>query len=322
MANTQALIEHAWELARDWRHSGRYPARPESISFEITAACDAKCVHCPREDMDRPMKQMPMPLFRRLVDQAAALRVPYLCPNGYGEICTIPLPALEEYLGYITRQKHRFKVVLNTNANRMTEERAALFLKHRVHVVNVTIDGATAETAESIRRKLKFDQVEGNVKRLLAMRKKAGVKRPMVRVAMIAMAQTIPEIPAFFERWKGVADAIAIGGFTTRLESVNEAGRAAGDGPTPRPWKQPDACVLPFRDLNIWSDGIAVACCEDWNESRPVGDLKTQSIDEIWHGPELTEIRRKHKTHKGHEVDICAKCQNWHRPSRAVRLWT
>jgi MoaA/NifB/PqqE/SkfB family radical SAM enzyme len=220
-------------------------------------------------------------------------------------------------------QRHRFKVVLNTNGYRMTEERAALFIKYRVHVVNCTIDGATAETAESIRRQLKFDTIESNIKQLMAMRDAAGRSRPHMRVSMIAMPQTIPESPAFFARWKGVADAIGIGPFTTRLDSVTNTWRKAAGGAEPPGQKgHPTACVLPFRDLNIWSDGAAVMCCEDWNEEEVVGNLNTQSLSEIWHSPLLTTVRQKHMAGQGHTVDLCAKCQNWHAPSRTVRLWS
>ena len=315
------LAERVWRLARDWQHSGRWPSRPENLTFEITAACDARCIHCPRMDMNRPMKAMAMPLFRRMIDEAAEMGVPYLCPNGYGEICTIPVKALEEYLAYIAGKKHRFKVVVNTNGSQMTDERIALFLKYRVHVVLITIDGATAATAESIRRNLKFERVEANVKRLLALRAAAGLSRPMVRVAMIAMPQTLPEIPMFFARWKGVADVVAVGGFTTRLGAVSGTWRAAAGADHPEQQDRPHACVLPFRDLNIWADGAAVICCEDWNAEQVAGDLNTQSLSAIWHSALLTHVRRQHMAHQGHTIDLCARCHNWHGPSRTARLW-
>ncbi len=217
------------QIAKEYIGSRHWSDRPEKINFEITAACDARCIHCPRQDMERPMKAMNMNLFHRLIDQAVELKVPYLCPNGFGEICTIPVKALEEYFDYIAAKPRHFKILINTNGNRMTEDRSALFIKHKVHLINVTIDGATAATAESIRVKLKFDQIESNIKQLLAMRNAAGKKYPKVRVGMIAMPQTIPEIKPFFERWQGIADFVGIGGFSTRLSSISEASSNSED---------------------------------------------------------------------------------------------
>src|SRR5262245_16486399 len=214
------LLASAKQATKDYLESRRWSRRPQTINFEITAACDARCIHCPRHEMDRAMKAMPMPLFKKMIDEAGALGVPYLCPNGYGEICVLPVDQLRQYLDYISASSTRFKILLNTNGNRMDEQRSALFIEHGVSLVNVTIDGATKETAEAIRKNLHFDQIEANIKRLLSMRDAAGRKHPKVRVGMVRMAQTIPEIEPFIRRWTGIADFVGIGGFSTRLASV------------------------------------------------------------------------------------------------------
>src|SRR5262245_8806229 len=98
----QTLLFQIKQSTKDYLASGRWPKRPETINFEITAACDARCIHCPRLDMDRPMKAMSLELFCKMVDQAMELGVPSLCPNGFGEICTIPTKALTQYFDYIS----------------------------------------------------------------------------------------------------------------------------------------------------------------------------------------------------------------------------
>ena len=80
--------------------------------------------------------------------------------------------------------------------------------------------------------------------------------------------------------------------------------------------------VLPFKDLNIWADGRAVLCCNDWNEQHPVGDLNTQSLAEIWQGAALAEARRLHREGKGAELPICASCNYWQEPTRGLALWS
>jgi radical SAM protein with 4Fe4S-binding SPASM domain len=317
-------LTQAKMVVRDLLLSRHWPRRPEHLVFEITAACDARCIHCPRLDMDRPMKPMAMDLFRRLIDQADQLGVPYLVPAGYGEICTIPVQVLEEYLAYISSKAHRFKILIPTNGHRMTEERSALFIKHAVHLVNVSIDGATAATAEAIRRNLSFDRIEANIKQLLAMRNAAGKKYPRVRVGMVEMPQTIPEMEPFLERWQGVADFAGPSRFTSRLGSVSAAVAGATIiqlGAPSEPERPSSACVLPFSQMAIWADGKAVPCCDDWNEEFVVGDLNTQTLDEIWHGPKMADVRKKHIARAGHDISLCAKCTCWRPPSLGARLW-
>src|SRR5262249_39350354 len=85
----RSAITDAKTIAKDLLESGKWPRRPQQLVFEITGACDAKCIHCPRQEMDRPKRQMKMDLFRRMVDQAAEMRIPDLVPNGYGELLLI-----------------------------------------------------------------------------------------------------------------------------------------------------------------------------------------------------------------------------------------
>jgi hypothetical protein len=321
------MLRRAKQFAHDWWFSRKWPHAPEQVSVEITAACDAKCVHCPRQEMDRDMKPMPAELFKKLVANCAELGVREICPNGYGEICTMPLPQLTEYFGYIAASGWKGRILINTNGNRMNEERARLFIEHGVRLINVVIDGATAETAEAIRVNLKFDQIEENVRRLIAMRDRAGKRYPKVRVGMILMPQNEPEMPAFYAKWNGVADYVEVSGFSSRIESVKPAqlvqlGVPGKPVPEPVASASATACVKPFKDLNIWADGIAVLCCEDWNEEHVVGDLKTQTIAEIWRGERLAEVRRKHRAGCGGDVPLCAKCDNWVQPTSGARLWS
>ena len=113
-----------------------------------------------------------------------SLGVRDLVLNGYGEIAT--LRNYRDYLGYIRRRSSTIRILVNTNGMRLTEDLSAAFIDHGVDVVNIAIDGATAATYESIRRYLKLDVVEANVKRFIAMRNASGKTRPYIMVNMIS----------------------------------------------------------------------------------------------------------------------------------------
>ncbi|MFB2833815.1 radical SAM/SPASM domain-containing protein [Floridanema evergladense] len=302
------------EIIKDSIRSPYWSERPQSLNFEITAACDSRCIHCPRLDMDRPMRPMNFDLFKKLIDEAAEMKIPYLCPNGYGEILTIP--NLGDYLEYISSKEYKFKVIINTNAHRLFEDKIELFIKHKIHLLNICIDGATAETAQSIRIGLKTPQIEENIHNVMAIRKQRHLNFPQIRVAMVIIPQNEHEVEQFSQKWKGVVDFVGFSGFSNRLGSLNNKFNVGEFG------NNTPACVLPFKDMNIWADGRAVLCCEDWNQENVVGDLKTQSLKEIWHGPELTEARRLHIQGQGAQLEICKNCNLWRQPSAGAKLWS
>ncbi|WP_394848582.1 SPASM domain-containing protein [Pendulispora brunnea] len=305
----------AMDLARSGIESLAWPRRPQAVNFEITAQCDARCIHCPRHEMDRSQRPMDFELFTRLIDQAAELGVPSLYPNGFGEILTMRDQLVDKYLGYIRSKKHRFEIGLNSNGFRLTESKIRLFFKHEVDFINITLDGATAETFEKIRVNLKLDQCEANVHRLMELRRELGLAYPRVRIGLIRISENEHERPAFMEKWNGKVDFVGIGGFTNRAGSLDASFEVGEHIPVT------GACVLPFRDLNIWADGKAVLCCDDWNESYVVGNLNEESLEQIWHGPALKKARELHMAGRGADLDICRSCNMWRAPMRTARLW-
>jgi MoaA/NifB/PqqE/SkfB family radical SAM enzyme len=314
----------ALQNAKEVGRSLRWPQRPDAINIEITSICDARCIHCPRHEMERQQRPMDIGVFKKLVDQAAELGVPDLCPNGFGEILT--MKSFDEHFSYIRSKGHRFRILVNSNGFRLDDTKIESFLRHEVDHLNITLDGATAETFEKIRVRLKFNQIEDNILRLIKRRDELGMRVPKIRVGMIAIPQNQHEIPAHMTKWRGVADYVGVGGYTNRAGSLDAKGIFAANENAPTNVQAIEttrarACVLPFRELNIWADGRAVLCCDDWNEEHVVGDLNKQSLSEIWHGEALRTARMLHKSGHGSEIDICSKCNMW-RESSGARLWT
>ncbi|MBN2644786.1 MAG: SPASM domain-containing protein [Desulfuromonadaceae bacterium] len=53
----------------------------------------------------------------------------------------------------------------------------------------------------------------------------------------------------------------------------------------------PLLCTHPFNWLEIHGDGSVFVCCPAWLR-RPVGNLLQQSLQEIWHGERIVELRK------------------------------
>jgi len=64
-------------------------------------------------------------------------------------------------------------------------------------------------------------------------------------------------------------------------------------------------CVLPWIHLNTWPNGNVYPCClTDWRET--VGNLKDNTLEEIWNNDKMKELRRYMMEGKKH--DNCRKC--------------
>jgi radical SAM protein with 4Fe4S-binding SPASM domain len=279
-----------------------YLRRPEEVDIEVTSSCDADCIMCPRKRMSRNPGPMALPLFRKIVDEAVSLGVRELVLNGYGEIST--LRNYRDYLGYIRERSRSIRIVVNTNGMRMREEIASAYVEFGVDLVNIAIDGATPETFESIRKDLKLDTVEANVRQLIAIRNAAHSNRPFILVNMIYMPENAHETDLFLEKWTGVADHAGIVGMVSRVGSVPApiVNRSLKSKPVP--------CFLPWRQLPILSDGTVALCCDDWNGQANLGNIADHSIEEIWHNHQRRNLRRLHMEGQAGEIDLCRVCQD------------
>ena len=63
----------------------RAPRLPEIVQIEATNICNAKCTFCPRDDMKRRQGIMDMALYRKVVDECAALGIGHVRMHNYGE---------------------------------------------------------------------------------------------------------------------------------------------------------------------------------------------------------------------------------------------
>ena len=277
-----------------------YLARPHEIDIEVTSNCDADCIMCPRKAMRRKVGPMDLNLFRKIVDEAVTLDVQELHLNGYGEISV--LRTYQEYISYIRQKSRSIKININTNGMRMSEEMSRFYIASRVNTVNVTIDGATAATFESIRRHLKLAVVESNVKRLIQIRDQSRKKYPMVTVHLIGMPQNIHEAEMFLDKWNGVADRIGISGLVSRIGSV---AFAKIDNPK---WEK-TPCFLLWRQMPVWSDGTVALCCDDWDGKAPQGNLNNSTIKEIWTSKKRVGLRKVHLSGSAAKIPLCANCK-------------
>ena len=70
-------------------------------------------------------------------------------------------------------------------------------------------------------------------------------------------------------------------------------------------------CILLWYALVInWTGEVSI-CSVDWNSSALVGDVKQNSINEIWKSNILREVRRAELEGRHDFFKVCERCINW-----------
>lgn len=308
LANTpegQALRLARKVLNRRWRnyeyHTGaiELQSMPDVFAIESTNYCNLKCVMCPRGEpdiMERPLGNMPDDVFEKVVSGWQFFTEPVWL-HLFGE----PLmhPRLFEQIA-IARAAGVPNIGISSNATLLNEKNASKILASDLDTMILSIDGCTKETYESVRKSPAFtyEEVRENVHRFFSMKKKLGKKAPYTIVQMIVMEETREEQEGFKNEWqRSGADQVLFKQFTTWGSQTEEEhsfadlapheARARLEGISPRP----HPCYHMWSTVVVAWDGRVVPCCFDYDAVMTMGDLRTQTMEEIWNGEPYRKLR-------------------------------
>jgi radical SAM protein with 4Fe4S-binding SPASM domain len=295
-----------------WRdyayHHGEVVLRnlPEVFAIESTNYCNIKCIMCPRGEPDimtRSVGHMDSALFDKILADAVFFSSPCWF-HWFGE----PLlnPRLFEQIAVAKRKVPNLG--MSTNATLLHAKNAQRILDSGLDTLMIALDGATKEVYEAVRKgPFTFEQVRDNVEQFLALKK--GKPRPWTILSIIAMDKTAPELELFKEFWlaRG-ADEVLFKGYVawgrqdpTFLELATPEWRTRLMAP------RPHNCKFLWESVVIGWDGRVLPCCFDYDAQMVMGDLKTQSLTDIWNSPAYIELRRAEL--QGRNCNpLCAKC--------------
>ena len=172
--------------------------------------------------------------------------------------------------------------------------------------ITISFDGYSKEVYEKIRKGLKFDVTKKNILNLLKMRKKLNKKNPKINLVLVELEENKREIKSFYREWKNKVDSINIINMRNWANKIEKKGTKESFHFNYNVKRKP--CALIWQKMVVDWNGDAVLCCDDWDHSTVLGNLKKQSIEEIWKGEKLRKIREAHVRGNFKEIPLCAKC--------------
>jgi radical SAM protein with 4Fe4S-binding SPASM domain len=190
----------------------------------------------------------------------------------------------------------------NTNAMLLDETRAKRLLDSGINDITMSIDAVTDETFVQVKRTGSLSVVERNVERILDLRARAGLVLPWVRAKLCAMTETEHEIEAFRSRWGGVADEV-------QIQEVHNYGGGNNGAMGGQQHRYP--CQFWWSTMAVNWNGTVSVCSVDYSGEVLLGDLKRQSIRDIYCGDHYRRYRRNMMEGNYASHPLCARCTVW-----------
>jgi radical SAM protein with 4Fe4S-binding SPASM domain len=271
---------------------------PVEIAIEITNHCNANCIMCPRQKMERDKGYMDFDLFKKIVDEAREY-TEFVFLHLAGE----PLlhPKLMEMIDYCG--KIGLKSGLSTNAISLDETKSKQLLQSPLDLLVLSFDGVTKETYEAIRKKANFESTYQNINRFLELKSRSK-KSPYTMIQLIYQEENFEEAKDFYLKWKKSAvDVVRVKPYLNYPGLDEYLGKR-----TKRTVEKIKPCVLLWRQLAIYWNGTVVACCMDFLSKMVLGNAVEASIAEIWNSAPMQKLREIHGSGKIAELKHCMEC--------------
>lgn len=267
------------------------PLFPSRVEIELSSACNLRCTYCPRQYLPPLGEYLDMALWKKILTELIPHPETILTLHRRGE--SLLHPHLSEIMDDVAG---RFaEVQLATNGTLLTEEKYAPLVRG-LTFLSFSLD--TPDRFNATRRGADYSTVEHNILAFLQYNE----GRVRTQVSMVRTEDATDEqCQGFIDLWKKRVDRV-------RVYEEHSTDGVFGAMRQRRSPRQP--CTMPFYEILAYADGTVGRCNHDWDGPR-LGDLKTQSIAEIWHGPELTSLRQQHQSLNITDP-VCHSCDAWY----------
>jgi MoaA/NifB/PqqE/SkfB family radical SAM enzyme len=268
--------------------------KPNHMGFEVTNICNANCIFCGYQFLEREKTFLPMDLYKKAIDEFNAFGGGSI---GFNPIVGDPLvdPHIVERIEYARSKENIRRIGLFTNGILIKKIGAKFILASGIDEITISIGGFDSKTYSRVFRVDRWNSVYQGVLDLL---KENQLRNNKVNVC-IALRSDIPiwkslESSAYkaLERYKFVLE-FNIRSFDNWGNRINQE-KLRGTMRLRKPPKKKETCSILYRVPKILSDGIMTLCgCRDLNGDSELvlGNIKDKSILEMWRDPRVEKIR-------------------------------
>jgi len=300
--------------------------KPTTLQVEPASICNLKCDLCPITDgMGRPTGHMDFELFKKSIDEIGDY-VFLIILWDWGE--PFVNPAIYDMIAYA--KKRNIGIISSTNAHVFAKEKnAKKLIKSGIDSIIVAIDGIHQDTYERFRQTGKLETALEGVRNLVAAKRALKSQTPLINFRFIVTKNNEHEIPELknLVRTLGV-DVLTIKtlnpyDFYSESSSKKQTYydsllpqdaryhrfRYEGSVANRHRIRRNPKCTRAWDCLTIHWNGVVCLCTYDYKAKYILGNVKTNTINDVWFGAPIRSIRRKFKN-DWEQIDLCRNCTN------------
>lgn len=284
------------------------PDYPLLLDLELTNLCNMRCLFCGTLAQTRDKGYMTEDVFNRILEEATLNKI-HLRFIRWGE----PLLHKDIIKWLKLAVGKGLYTHITTNGSLLNKEISSQLVDIELDSIKISFQGANEEGYSVMRNNKMYSKVVANLKMLHKIRGER--KKPFMEISSSMTDETDEEIDAFRSMMGKYTDKVVIGKTNmNRYEELNmelkgeELKRFRKLVKIQTVRKLHKECPEVFDKLSVNFDGTVSACCGDYNNLMIVGDIKKQTLGDIWKSEKMKMYRRMLANKEHRKLPLCKTC--------------
>ena len=285
---------------------------PFIINVDPADSCNFKCKFCPSGDrqlmknVGRSLKTMDFELYKKIIDDICEFEKPIKVLRLYKDGEPLLNPGFAAMVTYAKEKKCSERIDTTTNASLLNPKRNLEIIEAGLSRINISIEGVNEKQyLEFSNYKIDFDKLVGNIRHFYENRKNCEM---IIKINGDTISDD--DKKKFYEIFEDIADGVYIEHIMSCWPEFELKGVEANQefGIYGQEIKEVQVCPYVFYSFSINSDGSASACFLDWARKLIVGNVKNESVKDIWNGEKLLNLQKMFLKKKRKEHPVCGNC--------------
>jgi len=297
----EELLENRIFVGKEIEEEAHYHILKADI--DVNTHCNASCVYCPQSTDPRPKDIMPLERYKNIVDKIKAQPLKWVALHIYGE------PLLDtfykERVRYLT--ENGLKLYFFTNATLLSKELIDFLSEMALYGAMFNFPSVEKEEWKKFTRlrDKQFEQAKEGIEYFISkFNKRLDRLEIVVNGNSENHAQRTEDVYKHFSRFgeiivNGWESNSRAGNLSNNyVNSVFHDDKASFRG-----------CGRVVNQLHINIDGDAILCCQDYFQKIKLGNILTDTIDDIMNSDRMTTYRRQVYGLEEMPIDfLCRSC--------------
>ena len=288
-------------------------ATPFIVFVDPASACNFKCTFCPTGHRDmiaetgRYQGVMKFDTFQKVIDDLGEFDKPLKVLRMYKDGEPFLNKRLAEMIAYAKKSGHVEYIDTTTNGTFLSPDRVGPVLEAGIDKINISVDGMSVADYERFTGfKFDFATFVDNVKWIYANKGNCEI---VVKIPgeLITEAQR----QEFFDTFGDHCDRIFVENFAPcwpEFDIEEHTGVKISKGIYQQDIGDTDTCPYIFYGYSVNADGLVSSCFLDWGRKLIIGDVRQQSMKEIWNSERMNALRLQHLEGKRRQNGVCGNC--------------